>query len=126
VATPCRFKSGPGHQNTLQGVFFISDIYISILKILYNNPMTIEEQIEETLEKIRPFIIRDGGNVEFDSFIDGIIYIRMEGACSSCGLLDSTLSGGIEVILMEEIPGVVAVRLVEEKPQPLPTEIANL
>jgi Fe-S cluster biogenesis protein NfuA len=88
--------------------------------------MTIEEQIEETLEKIRPFIIRDGGNVEFDSFIDGIIYIRMEGACSSCGLLDSTLSGGIEVILMEEIPGVIAVRLVEEKPQSLPTEVANL
>jgi Fe-S cluster biogenesis protein NfuA len=88
--------------------------------------MTIEEQIEETLEKIRPFILRDGGNVEFDSFVDGIVYIRMEGACSSCGLLDSTLSGGIEVILMEEVPGVFGVRLAEEKPQPLPAEISSL
>jgi Fe-S cluster biogenesis protein NfuA len=126
VATPCRFKSGPGHQNTFTGVFFKSKNPYHLLKTLYNKHMTIEEQIEETLEKIRPFIIRDGGNVEFDSFIDGIIYIRMEGACSSCGLLDSTLSGGIEVILMEEIPGVIAVRLVEEKPQSLPTEVANL
>jgi Fe-S cluster biogenesis protein NfuA len=85
--------------------------------------MTIEQQIEETLEKVRPFIIRDGGNVEFDSFIDGIVYLRMEGACSSCGLIDSTLSGGLEVILMEEIPGVLAVKLASEKPQTLPVEL---
>ena len=39
--------------------------------------MTIEQQIEEALDKVRPFIIRDGGNVEFDSFIDGIVYLRM-------------------------------------------------
>jgi len=88
--------------------------------------MNIKEMIEETLDKIRPFILRDGGNVEFDSFVDGIVYIRMEGACSSCGLIDSTLSGGIEVILMEEVPGVLGVRLVEEKPQGLPEELQNL
>jgi Fe-S cluster biogenesis protein NfuA len=85
--------------------------------------MTIEQQIEEALDKVRPFIIRDGGNVEFDSFIDGIVYLRMEGACSSCGLIDSTLSGGLEVILMEEVPGVLAVKLAGEKPQALPIEL---
>jgi Fe-S cluster biogenesis protein NfuA len=85
--------------------------------------MNIEQQIEETLEKVRPFIIRDGGNVEFDSFLDGIVYLRMEGACSSCGLIDSTLSGGLEVILMEEVPGVLAVKLASEKPQALPIEL---
>lgn len=89
----------------------------------YDNDMTIEQQIEEALDKIRPFIIRDGGNVEFDSFIDGIVYLRMEGACSSCGLIDSTLSGGLEVILMEEVPGVLAVKLASEKPPTLPTEL---
>ena len=86
--------------------------------------MTIEQQIEEALDKVRPFIIRDGGNVEFDSFIDGIVYLRMEGACSSCGLIDSTLSGGLEVILMEEeVPGVLAVKLAGEKPQTLQIEL---
>ena len=89
----------------------------------YDRRMTIEQQIEETLEKVRPFIIRDGGNVEFDSFLDGIVYLRMEGACSSCGLIDSTLSGGLEVILMEEVPGVLAVKLASEKPQALPIEL---
>lgn len=77
--------------------------------------MDIEEQIKTTLEKIRPFIMRDGGNIEFDSFVDGIVYIRMEGACSSCGLIDNTLSGGIEVILMEEVPGILGVKLASEK-----------
>jgi Fe-S cluster biogenesis protein NfuA len=47
----------------------------------------------------------------------------MEGACSSCGLIDSTLSGGLEVILMEEVPGVLAVKLAGEKPQALPIEL---
>jgi Fe-S cluster biogenesis protein NfuA len=89
----------------------------------YDKTMNIEQQIEETLEKIRPFIIRDGGNVEFDSFIDGIVYLRMEGACSSCGLIDTTLSGGLEVILMEEVPGVLAVKLASEKPQALPLDL---
>jgi Fe-S cluster biogenesis protein NfuA len=78
--------------------------------------MTIEDQIKETLDKIRPFIMRDGGNVEFDAFIDGIVYIRMEGACSSCGLIDNTLEGGIEVMIMEEVPGILGVKLASEKP----------
>ena len=85
--------------------------------------MTIEQQIEEALDKVRPFIIRDGGNVEFDSFIDGIVYLRMEGACSSCGLIDSTLPGGLEVILMEEVPGILAVKLASEKPQTVPLDL---
>jgi len=80
------------------------------------NMATIEEQIEATLDKIRPFIRRDGGDVEFDSFVDGIVYIKMQGACADCGLIDNTISGGIEVILMDEVPGILAVKLVSEKP----------
>ncbi len=79
-----------------------------------NNEETIEK-IKETLEKIKPFLERDGGSCEFDSFEDGIVYITMSGACDGCSLIGSTLEGGIEVILMEEVPGVVAVRLASEK-----------
>lgn len=73
--------------------------------------ITIEEQIQMTLDKIRPFIRRDGGDVTFIRFADGIVYVRMEGACQGCSLIDSTLTQGIEVILMEEIPGILGVRL---------------
>ena len=72
-------------------------------------------KIKQTLDKIRPFIQRDGGDCEFDSFEDGIVYINMIGACEGCSLINDTLESGIEVILMEEVPGVVAVRLASQK-----------
>lgn len=78
--------------------------------------MTIEEQIEMTLDKIRPFIQRDGGDVVFDSFIDGIVYVKMIGACEGCTMVNDTLSSGIAVILKEEVPGVIEVLPVSEKP----------
>lgn len=79
--------------------------------------MTIEEQIEMTLDKIRPFIQRDGGDVLFDSFIDGIVYVKMIGACEGCSLVNETLSSGIAVILKEEVEGVIEVLSVEDKPK---------
>lgn len=79
-----------------------------------NNEETIK-LIEATLDKIRPFIQRDGGDVVFDSFEDGIVYINMTGACQGCSMIYETLDSGIEIILMEEVPGVTAVRLASEK-----------
>lgn len=73
--------------------------------------------IQKTLDKIRPFIQRDGGDVEFVDFIDGIVYINMAGACQDCMLIDSTLSDGIEIILMEEVPGVLGVKLASQMPK---------
>ena len=72
--------------------------------------------IQETLDKIRPFINRDGGDVEFVDFIDGIVYINMKGACQDCIMIDTTISDGIEIILQEEVPGVIAVKLASEMP----------
>lgn len=76
----------------------------------------IEQQIENTLDKLRPFIQRDGGDVEFDSFDkdSGTVYVKMKGACAGCMYIDQTLSSGIAVILCEEVPGVNAVKVVEE------------
>ena len=71
--------------------------------------MTIEDQIEMTLDKIRPFIQRDGGDVIFDSFEDGIVYVTMVGACEGCSMVDETLNAGIAIILKEEVPGVIDV-----------------
>lgn len=74
------------------------------------------ELIEATLRKIRPFINRDGGDIEFVDFIDGIVYVKMLGACQGCSLIDNTLSEGIEIILMDEVPGVIGVKLDSELP----------
>lgn len=67
--------------------------------------------IRQTLEKIRPYIQQDGGDVQFVAFKDGICYVQMLGACAGCMALDVTLKDGIETILMEEVPEVNEVRL---------------
>ena len=71
--------------------------------------------IKKTLDKIRPFLQRDGGDVSFDSYENGIVYINIHGACEGCALINNDIEEGIEVILMEECPGVVAVRLASDK-----------
>lgn len=76
--------------------------------------LTTEQKIEIVLDKIRPFIRRDGGDVEFVSFKDGIVYVKMQGACADCMMIDATITEGIEVILMEEIPGVLGVKLAKD------------
>ena len=58
---------------------------------------------------IRPYLNRDGGDVEFLRFEDGIVYVRMVGACAGCMSLDATLNDGVREILVENIPGVVDV-----------------
>ena len=77
------------------------------------------ELIKATLEKIRPFINRDGGDIEFVGFHNGIVYVKMLGACQGCLLIDNTISEGIEIILMDEVPGVIGVKLADEMPKDL-------
>ena len=68
--------------------------------------------IIETLDKVRHFLQRDGGDCEFVSFEDGIVFVRMHGACQGCSYADADIKDLVEVILQEEVPGVLEVRLV--------------
>lgn len=70
----------------------------------------IEKQIIEILEKIRPFLLNDGGDVEFVKFEDGIAYVRMLGNCTNCVYAGLDISDTIESILTSEIPEVIGVK----------------
>ena len=74
----------------------------------------IEEQIKNVIHKLRPYLQRDGGDIEYVDFKDGIVYVRMLGACAGCTMIDDTLKDGVEQILMEEVPGVLEVKNVLE------------
>jgi Fe-S cluster biogenesis protein NfuA len=67
------------------------------------------DKILEVIEHLRPYLQRDGGDMEFVRFDEGIVYVRMLGACSGCAFIENTLSGGIEEALLEEVPGVIGV-----------------
>ncbi len=66
--------------------------------------MDIEKRIIEEIDKIRPFLQNDGGNIEFVKYEDGNVYVKLTGACAGCSLIDVTLKEGIEEILISEIP----------------------
>lgn len=68
-----------------------------------------EEKIREIIEKLKPYLINDGGNIEFIKYEDNIVYIKMLGACANCQMLDLTLKEGIESAIMEEVPEVQGV-----------------
>lgn len=77
--------------------------------------MTNEEKlIIQTLDKIRYFLQKDGGDCEFVSFKDGIVYVKLHGACQDCINADADIKGLVEVILQEEVPGVLEVRLADK------------
>jgi len=70
-------------------------------------------QIKEVLSFLRPYIQRDGGDVEFVAYKDGIVSIRLLGACVGCAIADVTLYDGIERALIEEVPGVIGIEALD-------------
>lgn len=66
----------------------------------------MEDRVQEILDKLRPYIQRDGGDVELVEVEEGIVRVRLLGACGSCPSSTITLKAGIERALMEEIPEV--------------------
>lgn len=71
------------------------------------------KKIEEVINKIRPFLQNDGGDIEFVKFENGIVYVKMHGACMDCINLDTTISEGIEMILIDEVSGVIGVEVIK-------------
>ncbi len=66
-----------------------------------------EKKIIEIIDKIRPFLISDGGNIEYIKYEDGIVYVKMMGHCQDCPMIDLTLKDSIEMAITSEIPEVI-------------------
>lgn len=75
---------------------------------------TDEEKIIEIIDSLRPFLVSDGGNIEFLKFENGIVYIKMTGACANCEMIDVTVKDGIEYTLKEEVKSVKEVISITE------------
>ncbi|MBI4216705.1 MAG: NifU family protein [Chloroflexi bacterium] len=66
----------------------------------------MKEKVEATLEQIRPYLIADGGDVELVDVSDGVVSVRLVGACGGCPMSTQTLKYGIERFLKEQLPEV--------------------
>ena len=70
-----------------------------------------KQQVEQALDKIRPFLQRDGGDIQLiDVTEDGIVKVQLTGACHGCPMSQMTLKQGVERALMKEVPGVKEVQ----------------
>ena len=81
--------------------------------VIYMNINDIELRIRAVIEKVKPFLISDGGNLEFIKYEDGIVYVKLFGACQDCPMFDVTLKDGIEELITNEIPEVKEVRNID-------------
>jgi Fe-S cluster biogenesis protein NfuA len=75
-------------------------------------PMDMFDQVQEVLDKLRPYLQRDGGDVQLVDVEDGVVKLRLMGACGSCPSSTITLKAGIERALLEEVPGIKEVQQV--------------
>ena len=73
----------------------------------------MKEKVLELLEKIRPSLQSHGGDAEFVSVDDGVVKLRLKGACSGCPMSQMTVKDGIEKIMKEAIPQIKSVESVD-------------
>jgi len=70
----------------------------------------MKAEVQQALEEIRPMLQADGGDVELVEVTeDGIVRVRLQGACKGCPMSQMTLKNGIERLLKERVPGVTEV-----------------
>jgi Fe-S cluster biogenesis protein NfuA len=72
----------------------------------------LKERVEKSLDTIRPALMADGGNVELVDIEDGIVKVRLQGACGTCPSALMTLKQGIEVRVKEDVPEIQEVAAV--------------
>jgi len=73
----------------------------------------MKEKVEKSIEKIRPMLQADGGDVELVDVVDGVVTVRLQGACAGCPMYQMTLKNGIERMLKQEIPEIKTVEQVQ-------------
>lgn len=72
----------------------------------------MKEKVSEALERIRPSLQADGGDVELVDVVNGVVQVRLKGACSGCPMSTMTVKNGIERYLKQLIPEVQSVEQV--------------
>ena len=69
----------------------------------------LQHKVEEALDSVRPMLMADGGNVELVAIEDGVVKVKLKGACGTCPMAQMTLRMGIERELKRQVPEVVEV-----------------
>ncbi|MFH1395644.1 MAG: NifU family protein [Candidatus Omnitrophota bacterium] len=72
----------------------------------------MEEQVKQAIEKVRPLLQRDGGDIEFVALQGNVVQVKLKGACSGCPMSQMTLKSVVEQTIKKEVPGIESVETV--------------
>lgn len=75
----------------------------------------VRERVQSVIELIRPNLQADGGDVELVDVSDGVVKVRLKGACHGCPMAAMTLQMGIERVIKKEVPEITAVEKVDDE-----------
>lgn len=73
----------------------------------------MREKVEKAIEKIRPFLQRDGGDIELVDVKDGVVKVRLKGACSGCPMSQMTMREGVGRAIKKDVPEIKSVEAVD-------------
>jgi len=73
----------------------------------------MKEKVQKIIDKIRPALQADGGDVELIDVVDGLVTVKLQGACAGCPMSQMTLKNGIERLVKQELPEIKAVEKVD-------------
>lgn len=73
----------------------------------------MREKVKRAIEKIKPFLQQDGGDIELVDIVDGVVTVRLKGACHGCPMAQMTLKNGVEKALKEAVPEIIKVEAVD-------------
>ena len=74
--------------------------------------MSIEEQVNEALEKVRPYLKKDGGDISLVEVDVPVVKVKLHGACESCNMSYMTMKAGVEEVIKRRIPEIQKVETV--------------
>lgn len=72
-------------------------------------------EVENVINRIRPYINQDGGEITLIDVKDGMVYVKLSGACDGCEMIEVTVYDGLEKLLLEYVPGIIGVVIVDNK-----------
>jgi Fe-S cluster biogenesis protein NfuA len=90
--------------------FLFKEFNIFLEKSLKDN--MLKEKVEEVLEKIRPGLKAEGGNIELIDIKDTVVYVKLSGACATCNMSTLTIRNLVESAIKRELPEITSVKAV--------------
>jgi Fe-S cluster biogenesis protein NfuA len=88
----------------------VSKMISAVVSSTGEKEASMKERVQAAIDRIRPMLQRDGGDVELVDVQEGVVTVRLRGACAGCPMSQMTIKNGIEKFLKQEIPEIVAVQ----------------